>query len=252
MEDELLKSIGLTEGESKVYISLLELGQSSITNIITKSKVSTSKSYDILNRLEEKGLVSHIILKGIKYFKASSPERLKEILVEKNKEIEKNIDKITKILPDLLTKQKLKEKDEEAEIFIGLKGLISIFNEETEWMKKTRKFSYVIGATRGGMAGKNIEIFFEKLQIQRDKNKLKTKFIFNKKMKGKFTYLEKSKYCYIKYIEVGSEMTSINIFDNKTVITVYAKQPFIFVIKSSDVAKDFREYFEQIWKIAKN
>ena len=75
METEVLEKAGLTLGESKVYLSLLELGQSSITNIVTKSKVSTSKSYDILNRLEEKGLVSHVIISGVKHFKAASPNK---------------------------------------------------------------------------------------------------------------------------------------------------------------------------------
>ena len=81
----LLNKAGLTEGEGKVYMALLETGQSSITEIVKKSGISTSKSYDVLNRLEEKGLVSHVIIRGVKYFKAANPERLKEILEEKYK-----------------------------------------------------------------------------------------------------------------------------------------------------------------------
>lgn len=247
----VMEKVGLTEGESKAYIALLEIGQSAITEIVKKSGVSTSKSYDILHRLEEKGLASHVIIRGVRYFKATNPERLKEILEEKHEDIEAIISKIGGLLPELIAKQKLKEGDEEAEIFVGIKGLTSIFNEETGWMKKTGGISYVIGATKGGKVGPQIDDFFSRLQTKRDKLKAKTKFLFNKKMKGGFPYLEKSKYCDIRYIEVGSEMTSINIFDDKTVIAIYSKRPFLFVIKSKDVAQDFREYFEELWKKGK-
>jgi len=248
---KLIEKAGLTEGESKVYIALLDTGQSSITDIVTKSRVSTSKSYDILNRLEEKGLVSHAIIRGIKYFKAASPKRLTEILEEKGNELKQAIKQIERIIPELIAKQQAKEAEEEAEVFAGMKGLISVFNEETEWMKKTNGISYVIGATKGGRAGKHIDDFFRRLQAKRDLLKLKTKFIFNEKMWGNFPYLEKSKHCLIRYIKVGSEMTSINIFNDKTVIAIYAKQPFLFVIKSQDIVNDFREYFQALWKLGK-
>ncbi len=43
-------------------------------------------------------------------------------------------------------------------------------------------------------------------------------------------------------------MTSINVFNDKTVIAVYSKRPFLFVIKSKDVANDFKDYFYVLWK----
>ena len=246
-----LREIGLTKGESKVYMALLEIGQSSITAIIKKSGVSTSKSYDILHRLEEKGMVSHVIKSGIKYFKAAHPERLKEVVLEKQRELATAMTNIDKMMPTLLAKQKARETQEEAEIFVGLRGLATVFNEETEWMKQTKKESYVIGATRGGKAGRHINDFFRRLQEKRNQLRVKTMFVFNKAMRGNFPYLESSKYCSIRYIEGGSEMTSVNIFNDKVVIALYARQPFLFVIKSREVADDFGQYFHTLWKKGK-
>jgi len=251
MENLLVKA-GLTLGESKVYSSLLELGQSSITSIISKSRVSTSKSYDILNRLKEKGLVSQVSISGVKYFKATNPNRIIEILESKKEETELALIQVKNIIPDLITKYHSKESEEEAEVYIGIKGLITVFNEETEWMKKTRKPSLVIGITKGGKTGKDLDDYFARLQKKRDKLRLKTYFIFNKKEKGNFPYLEKSKYCRIKYLKVGSEMVSANLFSNKTVFSIYAKQPFLLVIKSKDLTDEFRSYFKQLWKVTKS
>jgi len=61
MQLEILQRVGLTPGEAKIYLALLELGQSTTGPIVNKSKVSTSKTYKILERLENKGLVSHRI-----------------------------------------------------------------------------------------------------------------------------------------------------------------------------------------------
>ena len=43
MIEEILHQIGLTEGEIKVYLSLLELGSTSTGKIIKKSHISGSK-----------------------------------------------------------------------------------------------------------------------------------------------------------------------------------------------------------------
>ena len=57
---QALEKIGLTEGEIKVYLALIELGSSSITSIIKKSGISGSKTYEVLDRLASKGLIAHI------------------------------------------------------------------------------------------------------------------------------------------------------------------------------------------------
>ena len=66
MNEELLKEIGLTPGEIKVYTALLENDLSRTGKISKLSGVHTSKVYPILDRLIEKGLVSYIIENNVK------------------------------------------------------------------------------------------------------------------------------------------------------------------------------------------
>ena len=60
MDIELLKEVGLTEGEIKVYLALFKIGASSTGPIVKEAKIHSSKVYPILDRLIEKGLVSFI------------------------------------------------------------------------------------------------------------------------------------------------------------------------------------------------
>ena len=57
---KVLEELGLTSGEVKVYLALLELGPSSAGEIIEKSRLQNSVIHFCLNRLKEKGLVSYI------------------------------------------------------------------------------------------------------------------------------------------------------------------------------------------------
>lgn len=105
MNIEVLRGIGLTEGESKVYLALLGLGQTTTGPIVKKAGVTTSKSYKILSRLEEKGLVSHVFKSKVKYFKAAPPPKVLDLIKKKQEELEQRRWEVEKKMPELLAYQ---------------------------------------------------------------------------------------------------------------------------------------------------
>ena len=70
MNLEILKKIGLSEGEIKVYNALLEIGATSINNIHEKIGIDRRNIYDILNKLIERGLISYVETDGKRTFKS--------------------------------------------------------------------------------------------------------------------------------------------------------------------------------------
>ena len=86
--EQTLENIGLTKNEIKIYLALLDLGLTSSGAIIKKTGIHTSKVYDGLERLSEKGLTSHIIKSNTKYFKAVNPDRLIDFIRDKKKKLE--------------------------------------------------------------------------------------------------------------------------------------------------------------------
>ena len=56
MDIKLLHDIGLTEGETKVYLALISLGTTRTGQLASKAGVSSSKVYKILDRLIKKVL----------------------------------------------------------------------------------------------------------------------------------------------------------------------------------------------------
>ena len=60
MDTKALEDIGLTQGEIKVYLALLEIGPSTAGSILEKAGIQNSVFHFCVNSLIEKGLVSYV------------------------------------------------------------------------------------------------------------------------------------------------------------------------------------------------
>src|SRR3989344_8865095 len=109
-EINILEEFGLTEKEAKLYLALLELGQSTSSDLIKKLDYYSKTVYELLEKLMKKGLVSYVIKSNIKYFEAVNPEKFLDMLKEEEDNIKEKENKLKEILPKL---KKLKETSKE-------------------------------------------------------------------------------------------------------------------------------------------
>lgn len=242
-----LKKIGLTGGEIRVYLALLELGSSTTWKITQKSKVSGSKVYEVLDRLIEKGLASFIIKNNVKYFEAASPERILDYLNEKNKEIEDEKNEIKKILPELLLKQK-KVQQAGAKIYVGFEGAKTAYEDAIQSLKKGDE---ILG---WGLTEQpeSWEVYFNKREKVRDDKGIIHKSIINEKYQSLYNVRKKFKNTFIRFFPKELEMpTTVEIWKNKVAIFIITKDnPITIVIESQAAADSFRKYFYIMWKSA--
>ncbi|MBM3234145.1 TrmB family transcriptional regulator [Candidatus Pacearchaeota archaeon] len=244
---EALRKIGLTEGEIKVYLALLELGSSTTWDITKKSKISGSKVYEVLERLMKKGLASFIIKNNIKYFEAASPERILDYLNEKNKEIESEKNEIKKIIPDLILRQK-SAKQAEAKIFLGFEGAKTAYEDAIQNCKKGDE---ILG---WGLTEQpeSWEIYFNKREKYRDGKGIIHKSIINEKYKSLYNVRSKFKNTKIRFFPKEMEMpATVEIWKNKVALFVITQNPITILIEGKEVADSFRKYFYILWNNAK-
>ena len=252
MNTAILNEIGLSESEKKVYLALLSLGDSTRGDIVNKSNVSGSKVYELLEKLQDKGLVSIYIKDNVKHFKSTNPKQILNFL-EKKKEKLIDLEKQANLfLPTLLAQYGSSKKDQEVELLNGLKGLEIMFREQVDLLKKD-DVCYVIGGTKGS-GEETIQNFFEKIHLMREKKQIKTKMLFNIKQRATTKKLYSSKnypHTSTKYLEHTSPV-AINVFKDRTIIIIFGEEITSIYIKSIDVANSFMEYFKILWGIAKN
>lgn len=246
MDTRPFEDLGLTKGEIKVYLALLELGLSTTGNIVKKSGVSTSKVYKILDKLIEKGLVSYVLKRKAKHFKAAEPAKILDYVERKERALEDNKKEIANLLPSLKQIQDLAEIEQQAVIYEGMEGLKTAFDDILNTLKKG-DVQLAFGA---GSQEKNILRFFHHFHLKREKQGIKARIIFNRKVKGTFASQENSPSVEARYIEQTTP-AAINIYADSVIIALLTKKPVVFLIKSKEVSDSFRSYFDVMWKIAK-
>lgn len=251
MELQDLRRIGLTEGEIKVYEALLELGECTKTALAKKSGIAPSNIYDITNRLVEKGIISKVEKNGIAHFSPANPKHLLNFLDQKQKEIEKEKEFVNQILPSLLLKFRESKEKANVEVFQGWNGLKTVFEDLIDECSKG-ELCYVFGASKGEQE-KQADQFFTKYSKLRAEKGIITNIIFNeelRKRKERIGFFRKLEGYNIKFFQ-QSTPAEIMLYKNKSCILILTKEPLVVRITSQEVTGSFKQYFEVMWKTAK-
>ena len=113
-----LERTGLLKNDRKVYLALIEIGSVTVSTLVKKTGLHRSYVYDILDKLIDLGLVSFIVKNNKKFFNAENPERIIKIVENREEEVDKDREEISKILPQLIQKQRTALERQEAKVFI--------------------------------------------------------------------------------------------------------------------------------------
>lgn len=248
MEISHLEKVGLSPNEVKVYLALLDLGNSLAGKISEKAGIHRRAVYDALNRLIEKGLVGFVIKSGKKYFEATNPEKLLKILKERGEEIKRKEKTIQDILPDLISRYKQTKSKLEASIYRGKDGLKTVM----ELILKEKKDWLSIGST--GKGPEVLPYFLSGWHKRRLKLKIKYRGLIVDTPRGRkrAKEFEKIGLAEIKFLppEIKNPQT-IWIFGNKVaIILVSIEQPIVFLIDNKEIVDSFKDYFKLLEKIS--
>ena len=235
MNTKILEEIGLTKGEIKVYLALLELGSSTAGNILKKANIQNSVFHFNINRLIEKGLVSYIKKGKRKIYQAANPDNFLSYLKDKQKQVKS-------ILPQLKAKASFAKEKEQAEIFEGIKGVTTALNILIEDAKKGDEFLFFSADV--DEKNKNIQKFYKRYDAKRKDKKLTVKGITKKDLRQLF---EKRK-LNMKYTDFPMPENQ-GICNNKLAIISWGKSPKAVLITSKTIVKKQKEFFNALWNM---
>nr|MBA4404682.1 hypothetical protein [Nanoarchaeum sp.] len=252
MEEELIREAGLTQGEAKVYLALLNLGLSTSGPIVKKSGVSRSFIANILNSLQEKGLVSHVKKGEVTHYQAENPERIILYLQQKQEQIEVNKANLTKLLPTLDNIKKESPKTV-IQVYEGFRGIQTTF-EHCE-KKLSRGEEYVCFGAPGFQQDKYHD-YWEQHHKRRIKLGVNTRMLFNTDTPKKVISNRNSyKGCKTRYMPTDTRTKAwILVYKDTTGIFLqeqkFADESFAIEIVNSEIANSFKEFFEDYWRRA--
>jgi len=235
MDTAILEGIGLSKGEISVYLSLLKLGETKVGNIIEKSGMASSAVHNSINTLIEKGLVAYIKKGKIKFYQAVPPKQIASFIEDKKKDF-------LKILPQLEEQHKKSKEKQDAEIFEGTKGIISMLNLLIENTKRRDK--YLFFAVNVKEMNKEIQEFFEMYDAKRKAKGLIVNGLAPKDLKKLFI---KRKILKMKYVNFPIP-SNISVCRDRIAFFSWEEKPVGYLIKSKQISEMYKEFFNKIWK----
>ncbi|MBS3145857.1 hypothetical protein J4414_03585 [Candidatus Woesearchaeota archaeon] len=246
MDKETLVSLGLSRRESEVYYVLLQVDEALASEISEKTKESRTNTYDTINSLIKKGLVSYVIKNNRKYFMATHPKKLLDWIELKKERVEKEKHTVEKLIPDLLKLRLPKEKKIVVEVYEGKEGLRTMLKETVESSRETKKEFLIFGAIARQLRELD-PIYHKRYYEERKKYKIRTRYIF---IEGEmhpiapyseYRYLPKHYKSFVATCIHGDEIS----------FWLLAEPEIVILIKSKELAETYRNNFEILWSIAK-
>lgn len=251
MDTSALRNIGLTDGEIKVYLALIRLGETTSGPLIDESGISPSKVYSVLDRLAKKGLASHIMKRKTKYFKAADPNRLLIHIKEKESELKSQEAKIKQLIPILELQNNSAITQETAQVYDGLKGIQTARERTLKIMNKGDEM-WIIGISRTPYEG-SMTPYFKDYHKRRYEKGIKCRYLYNEYARVPHGE-ESAKYplSEVKYMPEVVTHSWMEIYADTVTIGINKGKSFSVVIQNQEVANSFKTYAKLLWSIAKD
>jgi len=232
--NQVLENLGFEKREINIYLTLI--GEQNLTALQISKKIGVDRTttYDILERLINKGIVSSFIQNKIKHFKALTPKKLLIYFKEKYSSLEH-------IFP-LLNQASDKSKEfVSCELFQGKNGFKTVLKDfvEANVDYKTIGIRKEYEEILGYLTDQYVLRF----------NEMKVKETAIIERGSDFIPLKKAVY---RYIDKKLIPPITTVIYKDIVLFFIWKEPYSAIrIKNKEFAKLQEEYFDIMWKITK-
>ena len=242
-----LRNIGLTDGETRVYLALVGLGSTTVGPIINKARISSSKVYIILEKLIQKGLVTYITKEKTKYFQAAPPIALMDYIEIQEKKIQKTKRGISEAIKEVEKLQSLK-RGEEAKIYRGYSGLkTGIFEAVKTIPDKGEYYFFSVGYGEDPI----MKRLFTQVMKELKRRNITIKGVAHIREKKLYEIYYKKIGYRMRFIDIKWPSDTVIIGDYYNILVWDKKEPVFYSIKSRILVDAYLKFFQELWKKGK-
>ncbi|MBI2667082.1 hypothetical protein HYX13_05720 [Candidatus Woesearchaeota archaeon] len=236
MDVKALLNAGLTKGEVRVYITLLERGSCLTGEISRHSGIHRRTIYDFLERLIQKGLVVYIKKNSRRYYGCVHPKRFLELAREQE-------DNLQALMPELLLKYEEGEVSGETVFYRGTLGIKTIFEDQLSVAQPV----YVISASP--KMREELKHYLPHYTRERIRKKIKLFLLYDEQFRDEIEKREQDSFVERRYLPKGfGSSASTNIYGDTVAIILWQPEPVAIVIKQKDIAEGYRKMFGLLLK----
>lgn len=235
---EIFQQLGLEDREIKIYLELLKSGQSKAGNLAKRTNIDRSVVYKLLYKLINKGFVSFVIRENRKYFQSTNPEKLLDILKERE-------ERLKEIIPNL-REMKSPQIEAQVEVYKGKEGFKTVMNDLLKYDNKL----YGIGYTAQGP--KILKYWYEQWNKKRIEKRIRRIYLVSKEIAEKEA--TKRRFTTIKIMPQGfiSPASTIVYGDNVVIFFPETEDFTGIIIRSRKIARSYKSFFYTLWGLSKS
>jgi len=238
-----LQDAGLNENEAKIYLAVLELGETNVSRIAIKSGIKRTTVYLSLDNLKLKGLIS-MIKKGHKtLFFAEDPRNLERLMEEKTQ-------RIAKLVPQLLTFTNLIDRKPEIRYFEGTEGLKEVLKDALNYPNRELCMMY----SETYISDFDEKFFSDYYVPERIKRKILARSILpDNELMRKHAATNPQSLRQTKLIssELFNIKIEIMIYGSSKIGIISFEEKFALIIESPKIYESLKSIFETMWVLAK-
>lgn len=242
-DEKILIEAGLSEEQAAVYSALLDKGAMKAGPISTWTGIKRGLVYKVLDQLENMGLVSKNENSGsVTVFSPSHPERLREIMEQKEKSVALAKETLSFSLGSLSSKFNLLSGKPNIQFFEGKEAIERITSDYPKTETEIRQWIDISEAMKN--MGENTVSYLK----ERIKKNISKRMIVSQSEEN------------INYAKNGSELTSfkfinkniptaLQVYDNTVAMLTLSKDKNIgLIIEDKDIAETIKNIFDTLWE----
>ena len=242
---KILKQLGLSDKEIKVYFAVLELGRATAQDIAVMVKMPRPTVYLTLKSLIARGSATTYQTETKRYFVAEPPEQLM-LLAEQQEQKFKSLKKqLSGFLPELKSIYNVPKDKPTIRFYEGLEGLRAM---REHYLRRPNTTLYAIYSRDN-----YLKVFSEEERqaylAKRLKKKIGVKAIVTSggdQPSGK-NYLSERRYLPVNKFYFTSDMT---ILENSIGLASLKGRLSGVIIESQEIASSLRSFFDLAWEAA--
>ncbi len=253
MIDKLLESIGLSEKEAQMYITLLRSGMQPISILAKKAGLNRGTGYVVLHSLLDKGLTVKTVKKGVQYFAPLEPEQLVTYVDHREQSLQQSRQQLQAAMGQLTALMNPRTAKPKIEFFDGVEGARLVLDRTllttekvlrsflsiadiSEFVGREYFHDYTNRRIKRGLALRALRTR-EKDREAMQRDETAKRYITNRKEKREIRHVPD---------DLAFPMT-IYMFDTTLAIISSKEEGFSLIIESRELAMMQKKIFDLLW-----
>lgn len=244
---DLLRSFGLSDTETSLYLTGLRLGTASVGELVRQTGIVRTTAYHAIETLQQKGLAAETKSEGKSLVTMSQPSALASLIARHQSELSQLEGELKMLLP--VFPQPSNTSSASVIQYEGVEGVQAAI-EEALWCRKKQ---WEIIAPSYNILSTLPEAYQQYFLEQRGKRGIVARSLWEKdparRLLGDAEIAERNPR-FLPKAMLGKFKNLIIIFDDSVLVVGSKKQPKAVRIISAEMSQTIRTLFDGLWETA--